>query len=102
MPHSNRGYALTHIKGPTIPQRIAFAVVRTPWTVATGIIVSISGTLVLPCFGGGILENGTETQTQEQYSTHEQHKRRDHFRHQACRRNLAALIFGAGELDPVC
>jgi hypothetical protein len=22
-------------------------------------------TLVLPCFGGGILENGTETQTQE-------------------------------------
>jgi hypothetical protein len=26
-------------------------------------------TLVLPCFGGGILENGTETQTQEQYST---------------------------------
>src|SRR5215469_3642268 len=54
-------------------------------------------TLVLPCFGGGILENGTQTQTQEQYSTHEQHKRRDHFRHQACRRNLAA-----GELDPAC
>src|SRR5262249_24327689 len=56
-------------------------------------------TLVLPCFGGGILENGTETQTQEQCSR-EQHKRRDHFRHQACRRNLAALIFGAGDLDP--
>jgi hypothetical protein len=28
---------------------------------------------------GGILENGTETQTQEQYSTNEQHKRRDYF-----------------------
>jgi hypothetical protein len=26
-------------------------------------------TLVLPCFGGDFLENGTETQTQEQYST---------------------------------
>src|SRR6516164_1317311 len=36
------------------------------------------------------------------YSTHEQHKRRDHFRHQARRSNLTALIFGAGELDPAC
>ena len=66
------------------------------------LLLFLVATLVLPCFGGGILENGTETQTQEQYSTHEQHKRRDHFRHQACRRNLAALIFGAGELDPAC
>jgi hypothetical protein len=32
-----------------------------------GLLFFLVATLVLPCFGGGILENGTETQKQEQY-----------------------------------
>jgi hypothetical protein len=32
-----------------------------------GLLFFLVATLVLPCFGGGILENGTETQNQEQY-----------------------------------
>ena len=32
-----------------------------------GLLFFLVATLVLPCFGGGILENGTETRKQEQY-----------------------------------
>ena len=32
-----------------------------------GLLFFLVATLVLPCFGGGILENGTEAQKQEQY-----------------------------------
>jgi AraC-like DNA-binding protein len=32
-----------------------------------GLLFFLAATLALPCFGGGILENGTEAQKQEQY-----------------------------------